>query len=150
MSKNRWLRSHVERCLQDIWGVCRVETDSDRDYPYRVGTAACWVSVHDFTEPATVEVFAHAVTGVPESAKLLREINELNVASGVPTFYWSGGLVAVKHSLLATTVDRGQLRRVCAAVGTAADHVGTLMAPVYGGTTPFPPVEAARAGGESK
>jgi len=109
-----------------------------------------WVRVHDFTEPATVDVFAHAVTDVPESARLLREINELNVASSVPTFYWSGGLVAVKHSLLAASVDCEQLRRVCGAVGTAADHVGTLMTPVYGGTTPFPPVEVARADGESK
>ncbi len=142
MAKNKWLRSHVERCLQDIWGLCRVEVDSDGDYPYRVGTAACWVSVHDMG-PATVEVFGHAALGVPRSEKLLRELNELNVASGVPTFYWSGGFVVAKHSLLAASVDRKQLRRVCGAIGGAANHVGTLMAPLYGGTTPFPPVEVA-------
>jgi len=69
------------------------------------------------------------------------------VARGVPTFYWSGGLVVAKHSLLTASVDRQQFRRVCGAVGGAANHVGTLMAPLYGGTTPFPPVELALAEG---
>lgn len=146
MGKNKWLRSHVERCLQDIWGLCRVEMDADRDYPYRVGTAACWVSVHDFMEPPTVDVFAHAALGVPRSAKLLTEINELNAASGVGTFYWSDGTVAVKHSLLAASVDRKHLRRVCAAVGGAANHVGGLMAQVFDGSTPFP-LDAVTADG---
>jgi len=59
----------------------------------KVVASGFWVSVRDFSEPATVGVLAHAAIGVPRSATLLRKINELNVASGVPTFYWSGGLV---------------------------------------------------------
>jgi hypothetical protein len=112
-----------------------------------VGVAACWVSVHDFLDPATVDVFAHAAIGVPGSAKVLRELNELNAASGVGTFYWVDGIVVVKHQILAASIDRKQLRRVCAAVGQAADHVGTLLAPMYGGSTPFPAVASAAAGG---
>ena len=43
------VRSHVERCLQDIWQVCRVAVDDDGDYPFRAGVAACWVRVDSRT-----------------------------------------------------------------------------------------------------
>ena len=71
------LRSHVERCLQDIWESPELITDPDADYPYRYGTAACWVSILDGPELG-VRVFAHAAVGVRPSAKLAREVNELN------------------------------------------------------------------------
>ena len=67
-TKKRWLRSHVERLLQDEWGVCRVVPDADGDYPYRSGTAACWVQVLDYERPM-VRVFAHAAVGIPRSAR---------------------------------------------------------------------------------
>ena len=53
------LRSHVERCLQDIWGVHDLVIDDDGDYPYRHGTAMCWVSPFDGPVPE-VRVFTHA------------------------------------------------------------------------------------------
>ena len=74
------LRSHVERCLQDIWDVPDLVIDDDGDYPYRRGTAMCWVSPFDGPVPG-VRVFAHAAYGLKPSAKLLREVNDLNVRS---------------------------------------------------------------------
>lgn len=59
MSESLWVRSHVERLLQDEWDVCRVTTDGDGDHPFRNGTAADWVAVLD-SEPVMVRVFAHA------------------------------------------------------------------------------------------
>jgi hypothetical protein len=134
---NTWLRPLVARYLQDIWGVSRLVPDSVGEYRYRVGGAECWVSVHDFMKPATVEVFATAATRVTPSATLLPAINDLNAGDEIATIYWSGGSVMVKYSIFGATVDRDQLRHVCAAVGKTADHVGTLMASECGGITPF-------------
>ena len=74
------LRSHVERCLQDIWDTRELITDLDDDYPFRYGTAACWVSLLEGSNWG-VRVFAHAAHGLKTSAKLLREVNALNVQS---------------------------------------------------------------------
>ena len=57
------LRSHVERCLQDIWDTPDLVIDDDGDYPYRRGTAMCWVSPFDGPVPG-VRVFAHAAYGL--------------------------------------------------------------------------------------
>ena len=40
MTRIVWFRSHVERLLQEIWDCHDLVTDSDDDYPFRVGTAA--------------------------------------------------------------------------------------------------------------
>src|ERR1700712_2106122 len=71
------VRSHVERCLQDIWQVCQLAVDEDGDYPFRAGVASCWVRV-DSQVPVLVRVFGHAVLDVRRSAGLLRELNEVN------------------------------------------------------------------------
>ena len=39
------VRSHVERCLQDIWEVRRLEQDDDGDYPFRTKSCLGWVRV---------------------------------------------------------------------------------------------------------
>jgi hypothetical protein len=61
-------RSHVERCLQDIWDVCRVQHDHDGDYPFNSGTAACFVSVVK-GDPIMVRVWALAVIGIERSER---------------------------------------------------------------------------------
>jgi hypothetical protein len=135
---NTWLRPLVVRYLQDMWEVSELVPDSVGEYRYRVGGAECWVSVHDFMQPATVEVFATAATDVALSDALLPAINELNAGDEIATVYWSGETVMVKHSILGATVHPDQLRHVCAAVGGTADRVGALMASAYRGSTPFP------------
>src|SRR3954462_9794626 len=75
MSELQWIRSHVEVLLQREWDVCRVVADSDGDYPFRRGTAACYVSVLDVGSPL-VRVFAHAAYGLKPSLKVLRELND--------------------------------------------------------------------------
>lgn len=148
VGKKLWLRAHVERCLQDIWEIGRLEVDGDGDYPFRWGSAACWVSVHTQLKPMTVDVFAHAALDVPRTAKLLREINEVNTSSRLASVMWSGGVVVVRSAVLAASVDREQLHHSLIAVGSLADEIGPLMASVYGGHTPFPPLQAATSEGE--
>ena len=109
------LRSHVERCLQDIWDVADLVIDDDGDYPYRRGTAMCWVSPFDGPVPG-VRVFAHAAYGLKPSAKLLREVNDLNVRSTVGAGGAQNGVVRVSAELHWAAVDRLALEQAARAV----------------------------------
>jgi hypothetical protein len=131
------LRSHVERCLQDIWDVPDLVIDDDGDYPYRRGTAMCWVSPFDGPVPG-VRVFAHAAYGLKPSAKLLREVNDLNVRSVWARVALLNGVVRVSAELHWAAVDRLALEQAARGVGEVADDIGALLATVYGGHTPFP------------
>lgn len=131
------LRSHVERCLQDVWEVNELGVDSDGDYPFRQGTAMCWVSPFGGPVPG-VRVFAHAAHGVKPSGRLLREVNELNGRSTWARVVVANGVVRVTSELHWAGVDRLALEQAIRAVGTVADDIGALMAAVYGGDTPFP------------
>lgn len=145
------LRSHVERCLQDIWECAELITDADADYPYRYGTAACWVSILDGPEPG-VRVFAHAANGLRPSAKLAREVNEVNDNALWVKVVLAGQLVAVSTALHWSAVDRIALELAVRQVGAVADDVGVLLAGVYGGHTPFPADEVGQdqpMGGEA-
>ena len=85
-----WLRSHVERCLEDIWERFPLETDGDGDWPFRFGTAGCWVHV----EPdgvGTVRVVAIAARELKRSAKLLAEVNDVNARTLTAHAYFTGG-----------------------------------------------------------
>lgn len=130
------LRSHVERCLQDIWDDPAPATDGDGDYPYRYGTAACWVSLMQGPEPG-VRVFAHAAVGLRPSAKLTREVNELNDKAMWVKVVLAGRLVGVSTVLHWSAVDRIALELALRQVGAIADDIGVLLAGVYGGHTPY-------------
>lgn len=131
------LRSHVERCLQHSWERAELVVDDDGDYPYRCGTAACWVSVQPGPDPA-VRVFAHAAYGLRRSARLLAEVNELNSRSRWARIFWADGIVYVSTELHWTQVDQAALDRAWDCVGSVADDIGAMLATVFGGATPFP------------
>jgi hypothetical protein len=133
------LRSHVERCLQDIWDVPRPAVDGDGDYPFRHGTAMCWVTLMLDSPVAGVRVLGHAATGLRSSAKLLGELNELNNRSRWARVALAGGVVEVRVELHWAAVGRHSLDQAIGSVGQVADDVGALLATVYGGRTPFPP-----------
>lgn len=136
MSEQIWVRSHVERLLQEEWDVCRVSVDEDGDYPFRYGTAACWVAVLD-TEPVMVRVFAHAVCGVSPSAKLLKELNEINARSLSAKVLEVDGVVLVSQTVSPIGLTRRVLAQALCAVGGLADDVGVLLAGMFGGSTPY-------------
>jgi hypothetical protein len=83
-------------------------------------------------------VFAHAASGVKQSARLLREINEANSHLVEGRTYWRGGVVVVETSVEATQVNPASLSLACMAVGTTADDLGGLIAAMYDGSTPYP------------
>jgi len=131
------LRSHVERSLTELWSLSELETDCDEDYAFRSETAACWVSIVPGPDPA-VRVFAHAAYDVPKSVRLLTELNELNQRSRWAKVSWFNGAVLVDCAIHWTQVDCDSLERALDAVTGVADDIGTMVATVYGGRTPFP------------
>ncbi len=145
MGDMRMLRSHVERCLQDIWDQHELVMDDDGDYPYRWGTAACWVHI-EAGEPAMVRVFAQAATNVKRSPRLLAEINEVNTGTRGVKVVWADNAVVVSYALHALAVERAPLSHACTSVGVVADDIGGMVAAVFGGSTPFPPAEVPAEG----
>lgn len=137
------VRSHVERCLQDIWQVCRVPVDEEGDYPFRAGAAACWVRV-DAQIPVLVRVFGHAVVDVKRSAGLLRELNDLNTRARTTSTAWdamhlgaSVGVVRVSTVVHPDGLGRASLRHALDAVASVSNDVGPMVAGVFGGSTPY-------------
>lgn len=136
------LRSHVERALMQIWEKTELVTDSDDDYPFHSQTSACWVSVIEADVPS-VRVFAHAAIGVPRSVKMLAEVNELCRRSRWTKVYWVHGIVVVDSALPWTLVNRQSLEMQMSSVCTIADDIGTMLAAVFGGETPFSDEDAS-------
>ena len=128
------LRSHVERCLQDVWGTRDLVTDCDGDHPFRRGTAAGWVSARG---PNRVSVFAHAARGLRRTAALLEEVSDLNAASTWAKVTLREDILLVEAELPAAAVNRLALEHAVTAVGTVADEVGQVIVAVFGGETPF-------------
>lgn len=146
MGDRKWLRSHLERCLQDVWDVCRVSVDEDGDYLFRGTTCAGFVRI-EAVKPPMVRVFAIAARDVPRSAKLLGELNDVNSRSRFSWASWTGGTVVVEQAIHVSALTRGSLRHALNAVTSTADDVGPMIAAVFGGETPLIPGEATLAEG---
>jgi hypothetical protein len=136
MSELTWIRSHVELLLQREWDLCRVLTDDDGDFPFRHGTAACYVSVLDL-EPPMVRVFAHAAYGLKPTLKVLREINDIQSRALSARVELRRDVVVVSQTLSPVGLTQPVLAQALDAVGTVADDIGTLFAAMFDGATPF-------------
>jgi hypothetical protein len=137
MTELMWIRSHVEQLLQREWDACRVETDVDGDFPFRFRTAACYVSVLD-TEPTMVRVFAHAAYGLKPTLKVLRELNEIQRRALSARVELRGDVVVVSQTISPVGLTRPVLAQAMDAVATLAADIGTLLAVMFDGGTPFP------------
>jgi len=134
--KFEWFCAYVESLLGQLWGS-PARADDDGDWPFRQGTAACWVAVRP--EPRwRDEVFGHAAFEVKQSARLLRELNEANAHLLDGRIYWREDVVLVATSIEADRVDGEALARACMGVGSTADDLGALLAAMFDGRTPFP------------
>lgn len=131
------IRSSVEELLVEIWGAEKVRVDDDGDIPFRYGSAACWVSVLD-TKPTMVRVFAHAAYDLGTSARLLVELNDIELATLSATVAWCDGTVLVSQTLSPHGLNRRSLRQAMRAVAGVANDVGPLLAGLFDGETPYP------------
>ena len=130
-----WIRSHVERCLQQLWGH-EPEPDEEGDIAFRFGCAEGWVMVVAGSPPL-VHVYAHVLEGVKRTAKLLVELNDAQRTVG-PALFWSDDTVIAHEVLSPHGLTAESLGLALADVGELADHLGPLLAAVHGGTTPHP------------
>ena len=147
MTELMWIRSHVELLLQEEWGACRVLSDEDGDFPFRHGTAACYVSVLD-TEPPMVRVFAHAAYGLKPTLKVFRELNEIQHRTLTARVELRRDVVVVSQTLSPVGLTRPVLAQAMDAVATVADDIGTLLAVMFDGATPFQHELSDSAGGD--
>lgn len=136
MPQVEWFRAYVEKILEGVWEQHQLVRDADDDYPFRYGTAACFVRI-EAGPPLGVRVVAQAVTGVRRTAKLLEELNDFNAASRCVNAYWESGCVIVETTVDAEGVSADVLTRACAEAGQAAHDMGTLVAVMFDGRTPF-------------
>lgn len=143
MNPNMFVRSHVERCLQEVFETCHVLQDADGDYPFGCGTSACFVRVaHDGHD---VHVVAIAADKLRSSCKLLTEINDINLSLRAARVQLAARQLQVVQALpaIACTPDTLRLALVDGVTSVAGD-IGPMIAAVFGGVVPFEPtVEAA-------
>lgn len=137
MNETKWLRSHVERCLQDSWELYPVPVDGDGDYPFRWGTAACYVSLSD-EDADYLRIWACAAEVPKRSLKLLSELNDINERARTCRVYWCGGWVIAEQSVPTDALTGDVVGNACMAVGSLADDIGVLLAAMFAGETPFP------------
>lgn len=136
MSELMWIKSHVELLLQREWDVCAAGADSDGDWPFRHGTAACWVSVLGEPIPL-VHVFGHAVCGVKSSAKLLRELNDVQRRAVSARVALEDSCVVVSQAVNPIGLTQPVLAQALKQVGLIADDIGHMLAVMFDGHTPF-------------
>jgi Putative bacterial sensory transduction regulator len=137
MQQLDWFRAYVEKILEQAWDQQPLIRDADDDYPFRYGTAACFVHL-EAGPPMSVRVVAQAVAKVKSSAKLLAELNDFNAAARSVTAYWEHGCVVVDTTVDADGANADTVTRACAEVGQAAHDMGMLLAVMFDGRTPFP------------
>jgi hypothetical protein len=142
MAYDDLVRSHVERCLQDIWELSSLELDGEGDYPFRSGSCVGWVTV-ETQRPKLVRVIMHAAYGVKQSAALLRELNTINSRARFASVSWSAGVVTVQWALAAESFDRASLHLALDTVTTVANDIAELISTVFGGQVPLPAAEQA-------
>jgi hypothetical protein len=136
------VRSHVERCLQDIWGVSKLQADSEGDYPFRAEPCVGWVTV-ERQRPMLVRVLLHAAYDVKPTAVLLKEINAINVRSRFATVCWSAGVVMVQSAMPVEALDRAGLELALTTVTSVGEDIAELIAAVFGGKVTIPRCEQA-------
>ena len=139
MNQSVFVRSHVERCLQQLFATCDLIQDEDGDYPFNSGTSACFVQVA--SDALDVRVLAIAADGLRPSAKLLAEINEINLRCRSARVQLADKQVQVVQVVPALGCTADTLRLALDSVTAVGDHLGPLIAAVYGGCVPNPAVD---------
>jgi hypothetical protein len=142
MTQLMWIRSHVEQLLEAEWDACRVQADTDGDYPFRRETAAGWVSVLE-SDPVMVRVFAHAAFGIKPTAAVLRELNEIQRRLLSCRVEIVEGTVVVAQTINPVGMTQEVLAQALNAVSSVAADIGPLLVALFGGSTPYPLDEVA-------
>jgi hypothetical protein len=140
MTEAMWIRSHLERLLQDEWGRPNVCADAEGDYLVPpTGTAACWISMVPIGDHHLIRIWAHAAVGLRKSMKLLNELNDIQLrCTSVALGLCANGSVTVSQTISPLGLTPPTLMQSIAGVIAVAEDIGVLLTALFGGSTPFP------------
>ncbi len=135
MDEKVWFRSHVERLLERVWDARELTVAPDGLYYGEAGTAVAWVSV-ETDSPMAVRLVAVVAVDVPGTAKVLRELNEINAAARFGWLSWYEGRVHCEAVVPADGLTAENLAGLWYAVVARANQVGPMLTAVHGGRVP--------------
>lgn len=149
------VRAYVETLLERLIGATQIKPDADGDYPVRYKDALYYVRLVGDVDPV-VQVFSVAVSGLPATAALLKELNAINTTIKFARIFWVRDQVLVESDLVGEGVEPVDFDNACQAVATITDHFGPVLAEKFGGKTAFadekttdpqevPPTDASKA-----
>lgn len=130
--QDEWFRAFVERSLQEVWEEPQVVPDDDGDYAFAGLGPMAYVSIEPAPERG-VCVWGYAAHGVKVSARVLREVNDLNMGARLCKVVWCEGVVRVELRLPADQVSVESLERACGHVQRCTTDIGPVLAAVHGG-----------------
>lgn len=110
-----------------------VDDDGDLCIPYRGRTLWATLLVEDSATWA--RVWTVAATGLKRTAKLLREINEINVAIRACRALLDGGQLIVAAEIICESLEPGELTQIAGRVVSYAEQVGEPVQLVHGAPT---------------
>jgi len=111
-----------------------VDDDGDLCIPYQGRTLWATLLVEDSVTWA--RVWTVAATGLKPTAKLLREINEINVAiRACRALLTDGGQLIVAAEIICESLEPGELTQIAGRVVSYAEQVGELVQLVHGTPT---------------
>lgn len=126
-------RHHVERSLRRGLAGQPLERDAAGDYLVSVDEFVVRLSPMVAHGQPLVRVWAPVITEVKVSKALLTELNDVNLGLRQLRCVLDGGAVVLSAELEIESLEPAALWRLVQHVGSAADHVGTLIATVHGG-----------------
>lgn len=130
------LRSHVLRSLRRDLCTAPLLPDDRGDVTLPVGEVPVVVRLVPGAPPL-VQVSSAAAHGLPSTARVLREVNDVNAGLvGARAFLLQDGTLHVVGELEVVSVEGGELGRLVLRVGTTATRVGSLLVAVHGGRLP--------------
>lgn len=130
------VRAYVESLLERLIGATQVRPDDDGDYPVRYRDALYYVRLVGDVDPV-VQVFSVAVSDVPPTPALFKELNTINSSIKFARTFWVRDQVLVESEMVGEGVEPVDFDNACRAVATITDHYAPLLAERFGGKTAF-------------
>jgi hypothetical protein len=130
------MEHHVQRMLMHDFELSHadVEADGDGDYaiPVRDGVVVYARLIWDAGQ-VWVRLWTEAAHGLRPTAKLLREVNEVNShLVGSRVLLTEAGRLVVAAEVRADSVERGELRTLVVTLSDTVTEIGELIQIVYG------------------
>ena len=132
------MEHHVQRMLMHDFELAYADVESDDDGDYAIPTESGTVFARLIfdADRVWVRLWTEAARGLRRSAKLLREVNEINQRHvGSRALLTDNGVLIVAAEVIAESVEKGELGTLVGILAETAEEIGSLVQIVYGGAT---------------